>query len=479
MDASVSDFGRCKIAAKPALVLCIVEYKTFWCLETIRRWCLPPCNKMYTRNWFDAVSCNATKVYEGDEDSSWYSTYFREKDSPTIYSKVTPMREYYGCSDNNSIVARFGPFTSMPGQWTGINHPITSLFSTGDKIVKYKGYAIDRDGVMIGYPPLHMHHLHVCNDNATHWFETHGDYYYAREELGESYATVLERPLCNIYRGHKVRVSAELNDVRFQPDAGMVTLSRPRWDHSYNNRVNNTYTWYLHLEFTKAPVDEPCKCSSKLILYHPSDKHARSDRLDRYLVDNQPHVRWWSYTIPERVQGVVSSQALLHAHRGRHYGTIVVRGQRSLYDLFATHSFCTEQGGSLPYCTVNATQALIHLRDLFRTTPQSNVLCSDLIETPTFVKIEPDASGNGGFYDRQSRFYCNPLQLLPGQNYTLFAFSAVNYQRAVDPYPQHMMALLRYVDTDDDCSKLTQLQPNVYHQWNVASNRIQRVVLPS
>jgi len=436
-------------------------------------------NNIDDRRLVDMTPCSTRRIYEGDDNTSWYVNYYRENESPTVESSVIPMKGYSGCSDNNSIVARLGPFASMPGQWTAINQPITSLFLTGDKLVKYKGYAVGEDGVMIGYPPLHVHHLHVCNEKVTHWFETHGDYYYANKELGESYATVLERPLCNVYRGHQVMISAELNDVRFQSDAGMVTPSGPRWDHSYNNQANNTYTWYLHVEFTKAQATEPCVCSSKLILYHPSDKHARSDRLDRYLVDNQPHVRWWSYTIPPNVHGKVSSRALLHAHRGRHYGTIVVRGQKSLYDLFAAHSFCTEHGGSLPHCTSNATRALISLRDLFHTIPSHDVLCSDLLQTPTFVKIDPDSTGNGGFYDRQSEFYCNSLQLYPGQNYTLFAFSAVNYQRAINPYPQHMMALLRYTDTDLDCSKLTQLQPHVYHKWNVASSKVQRIVLPS
>ena len=88
--------------------------------------------------------------------------------------------------------ARLGPFFSLPGQWRSLmTYTLRGLLNDGDRVVGFIGTPTTEDGTRIGYPPLHVHHLHVRKaeaghqqaglpavdrQHASHWFETHGDY---------------------------------------------------------------------------------------------------------------------------------------------------------------------------------------------------------------------------------------------------------------------------------------------------------------
>ena len=58
---------------------------------------------------------------------------------------------------------RLGPFFSLPGQWRSLStYTLRGLLGDGDRVVGFVGTPTAEDGITpIGYPPLHVHHLHV------------------------------------------------------------------------------------------------------------------------------------------------------------------------------------------------------------------------------------------------------------------------------------------------------------------------------
>lgn len=68
------------------------------------------------------------------------------------------------CRNSTYRAVRVGPVRMVPGGWIEIETADTSLNSIipgGTRVLSFKGYASDSSGVEIGFPPFHMHHLHV------------------------------------------------------------------------------------------------------------------------------------------------------------------------------------------------------------------------------------------------------------------------------------------------------------------------------
>eukprot|EP00966_Prymnesium_polylepis_P210542 4875459-Prymnesium_polylepis.1 len=138
-----------------------------------------------------------------------------------------------------------GPFETHVQQWTSIRVPF-ALLKRGDRIVRYSGGAVDAaDGrTPLGYPPLHMHHIHVQREEP-HFFETHGDYDMHPEH---GYGSTLPDGTCVVHDGQRVSIFAQVNDVRFSGNETAMATSAPRAN-AMPRHTLPPYEWYLRIEF--------------------------------------------------------------------------------------------------------------------------------------------------------------------------------------------------------------------------------------
>jgi hypothetical protein len=178
----------------------------------------------------------------------------------------------YKCSQSNLRGVVVGPFHSAPGAMTSFALPFSPL-QHGDRIVAFLGDALDADGSPIGYPPLHMHHMHIGKTFPegselaafpfTHYFETHGDYGVAPD--GHQPEQILPPGYCDVYTDHsQVTVDGQMNDVRFQADGAMGSeaTGRTASEHSRSKRTEAApFTWYARVYFRLS--EAPCKLASK------------------------------------------------------------------------------------------------------------------------------------------------------------------------------------------------------------------------
>jgi hypothetical protein len=92
------------------------------------------------------------------------------------------------------IFARFGPFIGRGGyDWhnAGIHHVPRNPKA---KFITAKMFApVAEDGRILGYPPIHAHHVHMNLDGVGHWFDSHGDSV-CSEELGGTACYLREQP---------------------------------------------------------------------------------------------------------------------------------------------------------------------------------------------------------------------------------------------------------------------------------------------
>lgn len=134
-------------------------------------------------------------------------------------------RPVHTCIQDDLRAVVTGPFHSLPGQFTSISVELTSLFDKGSQITEYHGEAVSPTGEPIGYPPLHMHHIHIGRvfngkqGYTPHWFETHGDY--GVEPFGLQPGTKLAAGYCDVTARLPTYVDAQVNDVRFDHDVAM------------------------------------------------------------------------------------------------------------------------------------------------------------------------------------------------------------------------------------------------------------------
>ena len=198
-----------------------------------------------------------------------------------------------------------------------MTHSLRGLLNDGDRVVSFVGAPVTEAGTRIGFPPLHVHHVHVRKpersgamqppvgrERASHWFETHGDYSRgddfgvgARSAAG--YATRLPEGHCYVVTSaEQIDLNAEVNDVRVDA-SGASELS-----------------YYLEAAFTLAP-DADCKPVSKFWLRRPRSRELPTDVWERYAAPSTDSVTWWSGKMPSSGRLL---HAWLHTHRSRFGG---------------------------------------------------------------------------------------------------------------------------------------------------------------
>ena len=165
----------------------------------------------------------------------------------------------YICARNNTRTALVGPFTSRVQEWHTI-HVFLSLLSPGDRIVKYTGDTVSANDTTtpIGYPPLHMHHIHVYANYTPHWFETHGDY--PLDAHGYSLSSPPPGSCIVVKDEPPTKVFAQVNDVRFSTGTAMAGGSAGGTPTEYERLSLEAlrarapaYRWYFRIQFELEP----------------------------------------------------------------------------------------------------------------------------------------------------------------------------------------------------------------------------------
>ncbi len=83
------------------------------------------------------------------------------------------------------IFTRFGPLLGEGGyDWHFVSiNPMPR--SRKAKFITAKMFApVTRAGAILGYPPVHAHHVHMILDSIRHWFDSHGDSICTEEQGG-------------------------------------------------------------------------------------------------------------------------------------------------------------------------------------------------------------------------------------------------------------------------------------------------------
>jgi len=333
---------------------------------------------------------------------------------------------------------RLGPVESSPGEWHYfLAAPISGLLlRPGDRIVSFSGRAVSEAGLPIGFPPLHMHHIHVITMSNrdgghpnNHYWETHGDF-----SVGDSFgvgAASTEGYTRRLPPGHamyvgdyKVASSAVLNDVRARDAAGGASAAPLRF--------------YLEISFELGAA--ALRPAHSLWFDAPLSAVIPQDVYGRYAVPSGHAVSWWFAAMP--VDGSMLIGAWLHTHRARYRAYLLLRGKREPQG-------CAEWGISAiadrRWGDVRQVAEPIKLLDTLRTSYADDLICEGDERGQNWVELRPDdlakrgeASGvRPGRYDRAGAIKCRPWSFRQGDEVTHYALHEPVWDASIETFAMH------------------------------------------
>ena len=359
-----------------------------------------------------------------------------------------------------------GPLTSLPGQWNTLLADVTVL-SPLEKVVAFVGQPVDVKGVPIGYPPLHVHHLHIRHPDFpsdAHWFETHGDYAlgptwghgassargYVRR-VPSNYCYVVPPTVLggrdNI--GHATTFT-QINDVRFVRGLAMASGgnigTRAHVEHASEQLAHASLEFYVHFGWTLAPSSAPCTPASKLQFWTPEPSTIIDDIYQRYAVPAVPAVSWWSGRM--KLGGKLLS-AWVHSHRVRFGDLMLFAASQRELDL---GKLCNGNGngngnGTAPaMATGFAALPSDHEAVRRHLYPQRRrLVCASglLPEDGHGVRVpaghEQSAGIMEGWYDRSGSFECTEWSFRRGDHWTVVALHQPAWHQQIARVMQHSM----------------------------------------
>jgi len=363
------------------------------------------------------------------------------------------------CNSDNRREVLVGPFNSEVMQWHTMSFEFKWL-DKGDCIITYTGDAVNASDAAspITYPPLHMHHIHISRE-VPHWWETHGDYHM---DPKEGYKVSLPAGTCVVHDGSHVGVLAQVNDVRFMQSAGCTSAKQCL--HA------TPYSWYLRVKFMLAPAVLPKPHAlSRFHIYYPSDQYASQDLLQRYNVGNSTHVMFWQVTLPQSGD-FLPPTTILHTHRARYGGYVLVKGNHTLQSLTGLPRECHRTG------TCNSLAAV---RRLVLEKAGNQTLCRDRPEISNYESFKETGDGYGGNFDRPGSMKCAPFSFTKGDVVTVFSFSKPVWAAHVNPFPQHTILFGQYRPVVENLSVSEMAVPSTHGVWVLGNSgfykeRIQR-----
>ena len=409
-------------------------------------------------------SCGASGRWERNLSlPANYCDHFGLDDGPYDATTIEegPFRtNAYTCDqpDMRGLIA--GPYQMLPGQFVSMFIDFSHLFRTGDQIIEYTGDAVDVTGAPVGYPPLHVHHLHLSRDwpgivTTPHWMESHGDYAHGTE--GFMPGMKLPEGYCDrLAPADGMHIDGQLNDVRFTHG---MSMSADESAGSPARPSASLLTWYIRVVLKL--TSKPCIATSKLILWHPQKEAVRNEKLSRFVVNNRPHIRWWSYSLSR--DGELVLPAWVHSHRGRYGGALVVRNNHSLWSLAQLPARCLEDPADSAGASADAAgsrgpnapgggecAALFDLSRMLKrlkgnAEAADDLICYDLREQPTFLFVNQSTAppGYGGFHDRGGELHCRAATFRAGDKWTVFYANEPVFHSHMKTFMQHLLVMLR------------------------------------
>lgn len=365
------------------------------------------------------------------------------------------------CNEPTVKGVRFGPIKSVPrqfhyfydgpGPYNGFD--LNFLFNGDELITGSLLGVLDPSGLLIGLPPLHLHHIHVHKHNLPpegvpgkdpavednfHFFAAHGDYSHGND-WGAG-ARSAERYVQKVPEGYGVHVGSTVKKPPGQsvPITGYATIDDERYP---TGEDLPELTFYLEFSFE---IGTPStKVASKILLHNPL--HPRHNAWAgvpyAYPVRNVPEVAWWSSFMT--ASGTMLHEGMYtHLHRVRlsKYGLVLLRA--SLADIGFNEQTCHDRFGiQQPDGEIALVDNLTHTYQAFARLPQ--VVCKHNWHVPEgrfFVEVPGNASQGllpNARFDRQGVFDCKPWSFKKGDPWTMVAHFSPNWDVDYPIMPMH------------------------------------------
>ncbi len=398
------------------------------------------------------------------------------------------------CKQEGFRAVRFGPFTSEPGKWVSVtSKPLLGLLENGQRIKGFFGAATTADGTRIGFPPLHMHHIHVAKGDlargtsrhhADHWFETHGDYSVGADfgvgaQSTLAYIRHLPEGYCYLVNSAEdVDVNAEVNDVRLTDkevqvlrasEAGSAartldgegdasgsptpSASLARAPDGKGGGGELQYYVTLAWQLASEGSEQRLKPMQKFWFRHPQSLATPDDIWARYDAPNRPSVTWWSGTMPSDGRML---QSWMHSHRNRESGLLLIA---SSPDEMGFN--CGELGIEPPG---DSKQDVALVKDLAHTMLElkrrGKVVCESDTALETLQPISGHLAENiaDDSYDRHGGLKCGEWNFKKGDPWFIAAFNSPKTHPEKQHVPQHT-ELWMYVDLDGETTSYSTTSP--------------------
>ena len=349
---------------------------------------------------------------------------------------------------------KFGPFSSTPGSWHKIlSTPISPLLlEAGDRIKGYVGHAVDASGYEIGFPPLHMHHIHVHKrtrrqvafhnfDEHTniHFFETHGDFLSKNPKNPSAYYKWVPEGYCNV--------------VEDDPDLNIVTYFQIDDQRAHFKRLQ-PITFYVEVAFLLTQM--PCKLASSIWLHNAQNPllnrptpfyvkdHSAPSIQDFYDVLNVPSVSWWSSKMP--ISGKLLPGTWSHVHRLRDAGAMLFAAPISDLPL-CSNPIVDVRLGEYAMLSLNGMDTLRS-----QLVSSTHLVCSD---SPSMraVKVSDLELGirNGSKFDRNGDVKCKDWNFRRGDPWTVVSLHAPMWDESSTHTPMHTVFFM-WIEPVNDSS---------------------------
>jgi len=347
------------------------------------------------------------------------------------------------CKSNNVLGFKFGPFTSKPQSWHKFSE--TPLYPTllhpGMRIRGYVGHAVDSSGKEIGFPPLHMHHIHVHKQTKRevasgfmfdkhadfHLYQTHGDYLSKRHDgrAISDYFKFVPGVFCFVIESDPelaIKTYGTVNDMRAKHLAAL------------------DIAFYVEVSFLISDV--ACKPASYIWLHNPDNSldnqplpiyfpmHREPTPQNFYDVLNVTSVSWFTSLMP--TAGNLLPGAWSHVHRLRDGGLFLLASSPFELQLCESSNIMVRRAeyASLREGGLDAERS--------RLLNHTALICnSDPKYSFVTAMGTDDGILNGSHWDRNGDFRCKEWSFKQGDPWTIVAFHVVNWQPQLEHAPMH------------------------------------------
>lgn len=359
-------------------------------------------------------------------------------------SANTGQASVWSCDSDDPAIrgVRIGPVTTWPTKWSEFDlFDLSFLFSPGEHFQSYVGSPVGANGELLGFPPLHVHHIHFMKFNASlagqdmsgaalggvlddvHFFNTHGDFPSGEDYgRGATSSRAYERVVPDGYglaieNGKAFQLRALIDDVRMP------------------NETASTFDFYLELVFTMVPAN--VKNVSYFWLHNPGAEQMM------YQTPNYPSMAWWTITMPASGK-LIPGGIWVHEHRMRSskYGMVAVRGSREKLNFtcaaYGISDVMVEWDSARR--VTSRVESLDAAYDKLISEHGDSVICRTDPDTPQFLQVNDSAMPGiaaGSRYDRSGKLLCNDWAFEEDEQVTIFAFHDAIELANAPWYPMH------------------------------------------